>query len=129
MKILLDTNALSALWRGDERVLDALDQADNVLMSIVVIGELHAGFQGGTQIRENRMRLAAFLTKPTIRTLELSVETAEIYGQIKDTLRRAGTPIPINDVWLSAQAIETGAVLISFDSHFSKVAGVRLWEA
>jgi tRNA(fMet)-specific endonuclease VapC len=120
---------LSALWRGDERVLDALDQADNVLMSIVVIGELHAGFRGGTRIRENRMRLSAFLKKPTVRVLELSVETAEIYGQIKDTLRRTGTPIPINDVWLSAQAIETGAVLVSFDSHFSKVAGVRLWEA
>lgn len=129
MKVLLDTNALSALWRGDERVLDALDQADNVLISIVVIGELHAGFRGGTRIRENRMRLSAFLKKPTVRVLELSVETAEIYGQIKDALRRAGTPIPINDVWLSAQAIETGAVLISFDSHFSKVAGVRLWEA
>jgi len=128
VKILLDTNALSALWRGNERVLDALDQADNVLISIVVIGELHAGFRGGTRIRENRMRLAAFLTKPTVRILELSVETAEIYGQIKDTLRRAGTPIPINDVWLSAQAIETGAILITFDNHFSKVAGVRLWE-
>ncbi len=69
------------------------------------------------------MRLSAFLQKPTVRVLELSVETAEIYGQIKDTLRRAGTPIPIHDVWLSAQAIETGAVLVSFDSHFSKVAG------
>ena len=129
MKVLLDTNALSALWSGDERVLDALDQADNVLMSIVVLGELYAGFRGGTRMRENRTRLAEFLTKPTVRTLELSVETAEIYGQIKDALRRAGTPIPINDVWLSAQAIEAGAVLISFDSHFSKVPGVRLWEA
>lgn len=129
MKALLDTNGLSALWRGDERVLDALDQADNVFISIIVIGELHAGFRGGTRSRENRMRLSAFLEKPTVRVLELSVETAEIYGQIKDTLRRAGTPIPINDVWLSAQAIETGAVLVSFDSHFSKVAGVRLWEA
>ena len=79
-------------------------------------------------MRENRMRLAEFLTKPTVRPLELSAETAEVYGQIKDALRRVGTPIPINDVWLSAQAIETGAVLITFDHHFSKVPGVRLWE-
>lgn len=69
-----------------------------------------------------------FLSKPTVRTLELSIETADIYGQIKDGLRKAGTPIPINDVWLSAQAVENGAVLVTFDSHFTKVPGVRLWE-
>ena len=128
MKVLLDTNGLSALWSGDERVLDALGQAECVFMPIVVLGELFAGFRGGTRTKENRVRLARFLAKPTVRTLELSTETAEVYGQIKDALKRAGTPVPINDVWLSAQAIETGSVLITFDSHFGKVPGVRLWD-
>ena len=128
MKVLLDTNALSALWSGDERVLDALDQAECVFMSIIVLGELFAGFRGGTRMKENRTRLAGFLAKPTVRTLELSTETAEVYGQIKDVLKRAGTPIPINDVWLSAQAIETGSVLITFDRHFGSVSGIRLWD-
>ena len=128
MKVLLDTNALSALWNGDERVLEALGQAECVFMSIVVLGELFAGFRGGSRMKENRARLTGLLVKPTVRTLELSIETAEVYGQIKDTLKRAGTPVPINDVWLSAQAIETGSVLITFDSHFGKVPGVRLWD-
>ena len=128
MKVLLDTNALSALWNGDERVLEALGQAECVLVSIVVLGELFAGFRGGSRMKENRARLTGLLVKPTVRTLELSIETAEVYGQIKDTLKRAGTPVPINDVWLSAQAIETGSVLITFDSHFRKVPGVRLWD-
>ena len=128
MKVLLDTNALSALWSGDERVLEALGQAECVFMSIIVLGELFAGFRGGTRIKENRARLTGFLAKPTVRTLELSTETAEVYGQIKDALKRAGTPIPINDVWLSAQAIETGSVLITFDRHFGNVRGIRLWD-
>ena len=128
MKVLLDTNALTALWSGDERVLDALGQAERVFMSIVVLGELFAGFRGGSRMKENRARLAGFLAKPTVNTLELTTETAEVYGQIKDALRRAGTPVPINDVWLSAQAIETGSVLVTFDSHFGNVPGVRLWD-
>ena len=128
MKVLLDTNALSALWSGDERVLEALGQAECVFMSIIVLGELFAGFRGGTRIKENRVRLEGFLAKPTVRTLELSTETAEVYGQIKDALKRAGTPIPINDIWLSAQAIEIGSVLITFDRHFGNVRGIRLWD-
>ena len=128
MKVLLDTNALSALWNGDERVLDALGQAECAFMSIIVLGELFAGFRAGTRLKENRARLAEFLAKPTVRTLELSTETAEVYGQIKDALRRSSTPVPINDIWLSAQAIETGSVLITFDNHFGNVLGVRLWD-
>ena len=129
MKVLLDTNALSALWSGDERILDALGQAECVFMSIIVLGELFAGFRGGTRMKENRARLAGFLAKPTVRTLELSTETAEVYGQIKDALKISGTPIPINDIWLSAQAIETGSVLITFDNHFGNVSGIRLWDS
>ena len=128
MKVLLDTNALSALWHGDERILEALDQAEQVLLSVFVLGELHAGFRGGSRLVENRARLNDFLGKPLVETLEVSAETSEVYGQIKDSLRKAGNPIPINDVWLSAQAIEIGAVLVTFDEHFRHVAGLRRWD-
>ena len=80
------------------------------------------------RLKQNLTRLADFLAKPTVSALEISAETAEVYGQIKNRLRRAGTPIPINDVWLSAQAIETGAALITFDGHFGSVPEVRQWE-
>ena len=128
MKVLLDTNALTALWHGDERILEALDQAEQVLLSVIVLGELHAGFRGGSRLIENRARLNDFLGKPLVEALEVSAETSEVYGQIKDSLRKAGNPIPINDVWLSAQALERGAVLVTFDEHFRQVAGLRRWE-
>lgn len=78
MKVLLDTDALSALWHGDERVLDALDQAQQVLLSAIVLGELHAGFRGGSRLVENRVRLNDFLGKPLVEALEVSAETSAV---------------------------------------------------
>ncbi|MBT3341607.1 MAG: type II toxin-antitoxin system VapC family toxin [Gemmatimonadetes bacterium] len=127
-RILLDTNAYARYISGDERVLDALGAADTVYLSTIVAGELFAGFRGGTLHRQNRVQLSTFLQKPTVRELTITMESAEIFGQVKDALKRAGTPIPMNDVWISAQAIETGSVLVTYDGHFSKVPGLRLWD-
>ena len=127
-RILLDTSAYSRFFGGDDRVLDVLGEAETVYLSAIVIGELFAGFRGGSKLRENRNQLSQFLQKPTVRPLEVTTETAEIFGEVKDTLKRAGTPIPMNDVWIAAQAIETGSVVVSFDEHFNKVPGLRLWD-
>lgn len=64
----------------------------------------------------------------TPKTGNVTKETADVFGQVKDALKRAGAPIPMNDVWIAAQAIETGSVLITYDRHFSKVPGLRLWD-
>jgi tRNA(fMet)-specific endonuclease VapC len=128
MRILLDTNAYSAFMAGDERVLGALAAADTVYLSVIVLGELHAGFRGGTRERYNRAQLLQFQSKPTVRVLDVTAETAEIFGQCKATLKQAGAPLPLNDVWLAAQALDTGAVVVTYDSHFRKVAGLRLWD-
>lgn len=128
-RILLDTNAYAAFMAGDGQVLDALADAAETLVSVVVIGELLAGFRGGSRLRDNRQQLASFLGKPTVGIAEVGQETAEIFGEVKDALRRAGTPIPINDVWLAAQAMEAGAIVITYDEHFEKVPGLRLWDA
>ncbi len=76
---------------------------------------------------ENLRILDVFRAKPTVEFLGATAETAEIFAQIKDALRRAGTPIPINDVWIAAHAMETGTVLISYDEHFRRIPGLRLW--
>jgi tRNA(fMet)-specific endonuclease VapC len=128
-KILLDTNAYTAFMTGDEAVLEALAEAETTLLSAIVIGELHAGFRGGTRLRENKAQLTSFQQKSTIHILEVTAETAEVFGQLKYELKKAGTPIPLNDVWLAAQAIETGAVIVTYDAHFGKVKGIRLWDA
>jgi len=125
--VLLDTNAYGRLLAGDALVLDAVAEAEQVHLSVFVMGELLAGFRGGTKSLQNRQILKAFLAKPTVAFLGASMETAEIFGQIKDGLRMAGTPIPINDVWIAAHAMETGSVLITYDGHFHRVPGLRLW--
>ena len=126
-KVILDTNAYSALFQGDEKVLDAIGSADVVFVSVIVLGELFAGFCGGSQESANRKRLNKFLSKPTVRILQVSKETAEIFGTVKHQLKSAGTPIPLNDVWIAAHALENGASLITLDRHFNKVPGIRLF--
>jgi tRNA(fMet)-specific endonuclease VapC len=126
-RVLLDTNAYTALLRGNEDVLGAIGEAETVYASVVVIGELLAGFRGGSRPQENNQLLQQFLERPTVTTLDITGETAEFFAEVKHRLRQAGTPLPINDVWLAAQAMEAGAVLISHDRHFRAVAGLRVW--
>jgi tRNA(fMet)-specific endonuclease VapC len=126
--VLLDTNAFTALFRGDDVVWKAISTADNVFASVVAIGELESGFRGGSRYAENLEILERFLSKPTVETLAVTRETGECFGRIKNTLRKKGTPIPINDIWLAAQCVENGAVLVTYDRHFSAIDGLRLWQ-
>jgi tRNA(fMet)-specific endonuclease VapC len=127
-KIILDTNAYTRLLAGEEDVLNVIGSVETLYMSIFVLGELNAGFAGGIRERENKETLHRFLLKPTVKILNATSETAEIFGLIKSNLRKAGTPLPINDVWIAAHATETGSTLITYDSHFKKIAGLRLWD-
>ena len=125
--ILLDTNAYSNLLRGDREVLAAIGCADEVLMSAIVLGELYQGFRAGRRYHENVGLLREFLADSIVSELTVSSETSELFGQVKQGLKAAGTPIPINDVWIACQCLQTGASLVSDDRHFSVVPGLRLW--
>jgi tRNA(fMet)-specific endonuclease VapC len=125
--VVLDTNAYTALLVGDELVLDAVASADLVLMSAVVLGELYAGFKGGRQEQDNARVLEDFLRRPAVRIIDVTRATAEVFGVVKHQLRQAGTPIPINDVWIAAHALESGSWLVTYDRHFVKIAGLLLW--
>jgi tRNA(fMet)-specific endonuclease VapC len=97
-------------------------------MSVFVLGELFAGFRAGTRELRNKRILQQFLDKPSVRVLEAGRETAEVFGLVKDALKKSGKPIPTNDVWIAAHALEAGAVLVTFDRHFAVVPGLRLWD-
>ena len=127
-KVLLDTNAYAALLRGDDKVLSAIGKADTLYMSAIVLGELFAGFRGGNRFAENRKILERFLDRPHVALLSAGMETADVFGVIKQKLKEQGSPIPINDVWIAAHAMETGAVLLTYNKHFEQVAGLRLWD-
>lgn len=127
-KVLLDTNAYAALLRGDEKVLSAIGRAEIVYLSVIVLGELFAGFRGGNKFLENRKLLERFLDRPHVAFLPMGMETADVFGVVKQNLKEQGTPIPINDVWIAAHVLETGAVLVTYDRHFKQVAGLRFWD-
>jgi tRNA(fMet)-specific endonuclease VapC len=126
-KILIDTNAYTAYLAGDRSVLDALAEAGTVHLSIFVLGELYAGFKGENREIDNIAILKKFISKPTVTVLDGSNETAEIFGLLKNALKKAGTPMPINGVWIAAHAMEAGAVVVTYDNHFMQVPGLRLW--
>ena len=126
-KVLLDTNAYTSLLRGDKDVLEELGRAGTVFMSVFVLGELYAGFKGDDKEADNRAQLDEFLRRPTVRVLPATTETAEIFGVIKHRLRKAGTPIPINDVWIAAHATESGSYLMTYDTHFANIDGLLRW--
>ena len=126
-KILLDTNAYAAYLGGDSAVPDVMVDADVVYLSIFVLGELYAGFKGGRREIENYHILKKFIKKPSVVVLDAGDETAEIFGEIKNNLKIAGAPLPINDVWIAAHAVETGSVVVTYDAHFLKIPGIRVW--
>ncbi len=124
MKICLDTNAYSALMRGQPEVAARVRRAEEVLVSAVVVGELLFGFRNGSRFEVNANELDAFLDSAFTEMLPVTKTTADRFGRIATALRRNGRPIPTNDIWIAAHAIETGAELLSADRHFEHVDGL-----
>ena len=127
--VMLDTNAYSALLSGNVDVRDVLSTASEILVSPFVIGELEAGFKNGRRYEDNRNILKRFLEKPGVREVAAGHETGMLYGKIKNDLMQMGKPIPANDIWIAASAIENGAVLITYDKHFAAVKTLKRWPA
>jgi tRNA(fMet)-specific endonuclease VapC len=127
-RFLIDSCAYTRFVSGDRLVLAALSRAKTVFLSVFVLAELKAGFKAGTHEALNRKILAAFIEKPSVAFLPAGEETADCYARIWSVLRKAGRPIPTNDVWIAAQAMETGSVLVTFDAHFAQVPGLRIWD-
>jgi len=123
-RILIDTNAYSALMGGDGRIADILARHEAILLSPVVIGELYDGFLNGTRDAENREILNRFRDKPRTVCVPISDSTAEWFAEIKRILRKKGRPIPMNDVWIAASCMEHGAALLSLDAHFAEIDGL-----
>lgn len=125
-EFLIDTNIYSHAMRAEPAVVSLLQRASRIVLSSISIGELLSGFKGGTQERKNREELAEFLDTPRVSLCGVSEDTAEFYAEILNGLRNAGTPIPTNDIWIAAQAMERGLRLVSMDRHFASVAGLLL---
>jgi len=122
----LNTNAYAGFKRGLTACVDLVQRAETLLISTTVIGELLAGFACGTREARNREELSQFLESPRVGLCPCSLATADTDSLIYRDLRRKGRPIPSNDIWIAASALERGAALFSFDEHFQQVDGLRV---
>lgn len=123
-RLVLDTSAYSHFRAGDTRVISFIAAAEIVFVPTVALGELEAGFNLGRRERENQTLLAEFLSEPFVSILPVTPMVARRYGQIFADLRRAGTPIPINDIWIAATALDCGGHLLTFDGDFRQIASL-----
>lgn len=127
--ILLDTNAYTALMLGEAATVEVLAHADRLLVNSVVLGELLGGFAAGSRESKNRAELARFLHTPRVELLSITAHTADSYALVYAGLRRKGQPIPTNDLWIAASALEHGAALLTRDAHFAHIDGLRCGRA
>ncbi len=126
MRVCLDTNAYSRLMKGHPPLTELLESAEEILVPATVLGELHAVFEMGAHREVNRRQLMEFLGLPGVECLPGTPDIAERYGVLAAQLTRQGTPIPTNDIWIAASALETGARLATYDSHFQHIQGLLI---
>jgi tRNA(fMet)-specific endonuclease VapC len=118
VRVALDTNRLTDLFQGDAALAERLGEYDEVWLPLMVLAEIQAGFYGGSQQHRNELLLRSFLIRPTVGVLFPERETADFYARLFVQLKRAGTPIPDNDLWIAALVLQHDLVLITRDRHF-----------
>jgi tRNA(fMet)-specific endonuclease VapC len=123
-RTLVDTSAYSALMRGHPEVAAALGEADEVFMSVIVLGELRAGFRKGSKVKRNEAILREFLSEPRVEVVTVDEETSSRYAVIHHDLRRRGTPVSANDVWIAASASQHGLRILTTDDDFRRISQV-----
>lgn len=122
--ILLDTSAYSELSRGNKRILEEIQAAESICVNPVILGELFSGFAQGTREHANLSALDRFLASPRCAVLPIVQATSIRYGTILTALRKNGNPIPTNDIWIAASAMEHGLIIVTTDAHFGKIPQV-----
>lgn len=125
MRLALDTNTYRLVMEGDTEAVRLIRTSEIVLIPVPVIAELRFGFLNGTKGRKNEATLTRFLDSPRVEALACDVDTTAIYAALKLQLKRQGTPIPINDVWIAALVLQHDASLFTRDSDFDHLPQLR----
>lgn len=120
----VDTSAWSRFQVGAPEVVELLDAAEWVGVPTITLGELRTGFRLGDRAARNEAELGAFLDNPVVVTLVVDEEVSRHYAAIVTELRRAGTPLPTNDIWIAAVAARTGSLVLTYDRHFTAITRV-----
>ena len=118
VRLALDTNRYTDLCRGEQSLIEIVERADAVWLPFVVVGELRAGFAVGSRGTHNEAVLRRFLLKPGVGILYADEQTTHHYASVYRQLRKQGTPIPTNDMWIAALVLQHSLVLCARDTHF-----------
>jgi len=123
-RIVLDTSAYSHFCRGADAAVSVISTASWIGMTAIVLGEVRCGFRLGSRPARNERELEAFLSNGVVHVLDVDDEAAQIYSEIVVALRKAGTPIPSNDIWIAAVAAREGVHVVTYDARFGLIARV-----
>jgi tRNA(fMet)-specific endonuclease VapC len=123
-RYLLDTNIIIAVFASSEVLRNNLAQADEIFIPSIAIGELCYGARKSARISENLDRIDDFVVNSAV--LECNAETAYYYGEIKNKLRLKGRPLPENDIWIAAVALQHNLTLVTRDAHFQEVENLQI---
>ena len=124
--LLIDTNIYTYALNGNADVIKVLQRAQKISICSISIGELLSGFNAGSKENKNREELEEFLDSPRVQLRSIDEDTAEFYAEIINGLRKKGKPIPTNDIWIAAIALQHGLKLYTNDQHFKYVPGLVL---
>ncbi len=120
--LLLDTNVLIRFFRSDRKIADIISTFEKIVIPTVVLGEFKSSVDPLTAGGKRQLEvLDAFLDSPSVDIIPVTEDVSSAYARIFRTLKANGTPIPQNDIWIAACAMDAGATLISSDSHFAKI--------
>jgi tRNA(fMet)-specific endonuclease VapC len=120
-RLCLDTSAYSQFKAGQPQAVEAVSGCRLCLVPSIVLGELRAGFKLGTRHQKNESELKEFLSSPVVQVLDVDDEATHHFSEIIVGLRRKGSPIPTNDIWIAALAMREGATVLTFDAHFDSI--------
>jgi len=126
MKLAIDTNRYVDFCREVPEAVEAVRQAEKIFMPFVVLGELRSGFQSGTKGLQNERVLIRFLNSSRVETLFPDEDTTHHYARLFQQLRKQGTPVPINDLWLAALVLQHDLQLLTRDRHFDHIPQLSL---
>ncbi|MCL1819929.1 MAG: type II toxin-antitoxin system VapC family toxin [Oscillospiraceae bacterium] len=120
---MLDTNVIIKYLAGDDSARDIIDNASEISVSVIVVGELQYGAQKSSRTKSNLALFTNFISNFTI--IPIDEDTAAIYGKVKEQLRAKGANIPENDIWIAAAAISRNNKLLTYDTHFKFIDGLQ----
>ncbi|HUD08100.1 MAG TPA: PIN domain-containing protein [Candidatus Saccharimonadales bacterium] len=126
MIFVLDTSAYSEFNRGDIRLRKWFLKDNEIIVPLIVVGELRAGFALGSKRKDNEVLLQKFLDSPNVDIVTITNTTTTLFAKIYSKLRQRCKPIGTNDMWIAAIALEHDSVLLTLDDDFDYVPDLKL---